>query len=372
MRNHRLVRNRMMTRFAPAVILIAFASSAVAQTTTYSAATETHDSRWNRSTRVQKTRVEANGRTIETQVVEKPSVNGGYTLETATETETIHDGPNTVRVTERWYVPDGNGRRQLSRMIEAETTTVPGRSTTTTRTRYDSDMDGHVQAMERETEESTALNASTNQTVSTVFLRLGGVFVPVQKTVTEETRKDNGVTDVRRTVSLGDHNGQALIPTVMTHTEEKPTAGRSSGTREERVSQSDAGMTPGEGQMSLIQRSATQEWKDSEGQEHSVAETYSMFSPGIAPDRELHMSRRVSSVRQVTADGASELIEETADINPGAKTDPPRLKTKMIEITGTGPDGQFEIQTTFEAPNSSGAMQPFWIGSTKGFERGTD
>ena len=84
------------------------------------------------------------------------------------------------------------------------------------------------------------------------------------------------------------------------------------------------------------------------------------------------MSRRVSSVRQVTADGASELIEETADINPGAKTDPPRLRTKMIEITGTGPDGQFEIQTTFEAPNSSGAMQPFWISKTRGFERGTD
>jgi hypothetical protein len=43
----------------------------------------------------------------------------------------------------------------------------------------------------------------------------------------------------------------------------------------------------------------------------------------------------------------------------------------MIEITGTGPDGQFEVQTTFEAPNSSGAMQPFWISKTRGFERGT-
>ena len=68
-------------------------SSAAAQTTTYSAVTETQDSTWNRSTRVQETHVDANGRIIETQVVERPSINGGYALGTATEKETIHDEP---------------------------------------------------------------------------------------------------------------------------------------------------------------------------------------------------------------------------------------------------------------------------------------
>jgi hypothetical protein len=112
----KLNRKRTIDCFGPAFMLIALVWSASAQTTTYSAITESQESTWNRSTRVKETRVEANGRTIETQIVEEPSINGGYVVKTATEKETIHDTPNIVRVVERWYVPDGDGQRRLSRI----------------------------------------------------------------------------------------------------------------------------------------------------------------------------------------------------------------------------------------------------------------
>ena len=176
---------------------------------------------------------------------------------------------------------------------------------------------------------------------------------------------------MQRTVSLGDHNGQAMIPTLITHTVEERTVDGSSGTREERVLQADAGMTPGEGKMYPIQRTVTLEWKSPDGQEHSRAETSSMFTIGVAPDGQLHMNRQVAAVRRV-ADGVIEIVQETAEINPGAKTDRPRTIEKKTEISRRGAAGQFETSTVVEAPNSSGAMQPFWRSNSRGLNRGRD
>lgn len=176
------------------LVVLGIVWPASAQMSTYSATTDTHDSTWNTSTRVKQTRVEAEGRTIETQVVEEPSINGGYALVTEIEKETVQVRPGTIRVVERLYARDQDGRRQLSRVSEVETTTVPGRSKTL-RTNYESDVNGHLQAMERETEESIPLNASTDQIVSTTFRLSGGTYVPIHRTVKVETRKKDGVTD---------------------------------------------------------------------------------------------------------------------------------------------------------------------------------
>jgi hypothetical protein len=213
---------------------------------------------WNRSTRVKQTRVESNGRTIETQVVEAPSINGGYGLASATEKETIHDGPNTVRVVERWYTPDADGHRRLSEITEAETTIVPGKRTTIIRTRYDIDLDGHLQPMERDIEESIPLTASTTQTTTAVFLLRGNIFVPVQQTVTVETRKEEGLTDVQRTVSLPDQGGK-FIPTLITHSVEEQTG--SSRTKVEHTVRADTGKVPGEGQVLPVERTLTEDWR---------------------------------------------------------------------------------------------------------------
>ncbi len=369
MRNHTLVRTRMKICFGLAAILVALACHAVAQITTYSAITETQDSTGNSSERIQQTRIETGGRTIDTHIVQTPSVNGGYALVNAIETETTHDGRNSVHVVERWYVPDGNGRRQLARIVETETTAVPGKSTTTTRTRYDSDLDGHLQAMERDTEESIPLNAFTTQTTTAVFLLRGNIFSPVQQTVTVTTRKESGLTDVQRMVSLADQSGK-FIPTLITHGVEKQTG--TSRTKEEHIARADAGKVPGEGQMSPIQRTVTQEWKAADGQEHSQADTYTLFTIGVAPDGELHLNRQVSIVSQVMADGSTHVIQHTADINPGAKTDRPRFIETRTEVSRRGTAGVFETITIVQAPNSSGTMQPFWTSDTHGFERGND
>ena len=372
----RLNRKRKIDFVGPAFVLIALVWSASAQTTTYSAITESEGSTSNRSTRARETRVEENGRTIETQIVEEPSVNGGYVLKTATEKETIHDASNMVRVVERWYVPDGDGQRRLSRISESETT-VSAANQTTIRTTYESDLDGHLREVAHNTEESTPLNASANQTVSTLFVPREGVFAPVrqgvtfdpvEQTVTVEIRKENGIVDVQRTISVPNSTGK-LIPTLVTNSEKEKAAADSPGRYKEEVLGADAGRVLGEGeQMSLIQRTVTQEWKDQNRQEHSLANRYSMFPLGVAPDGELHLTRQVATVRQVLADGETQVVQEIAE-TPGANTDRLQPRRKIIEIS-SGSGGQFETRTIIEEPNSSGAMQPSETSKTRGFRSG--
>jgi hypothetical protein len=200
-----------MWRVGPALLVLGMVSSASAQISTYGATTDSHDSTWNRSRRVKQTRVVADDRTIETKVVEEPSINGGYALLTATEKETIQVRTDTIRVVERLYVRDQNGHRQLSRMAETETTTVPGKNKTTVRTWYESDVNGNLKAMERQTEESIPLNASTNRIVSSTFRMSGGAYVRIHQTVTLETRNENADIDVKSTNSFADSGGESIL-----------------------------------------------------------------------------------------------------------------------------------------------------------------
>ncbi len=345
----------------PVLLALGIISSASAQITTYRATTETQDLAWNRSTRIEQTRVEANGRTVETRVVEAPSINGGYTVVSTTEKETIRDGADNIRVVERCYAPDVNGRRQLAWTSEAETTVSPGEGKTTIRTTYDTDVNGNLQVTQREIERSTSMDASTDQTASTVFRRQVGGLVPVQQTVTAEARKQSGVTDVQSTASFPDPTGK-LIATQVTHAVVQRASDGGLTTVEERDAADPSGV-PGEDRMAPVQRTVTQEWKDSGGQ-HSRTETSTAFLLGVAPDGQLHLDRQVVTVQQTAVNGDRQVLQQTAAINPGAKTDPPHPTEVIIEIS-RGANGDFETQKIVEVPNSSGVMKPFHVSVTR-------
>jgi hypothetical protein len=202
------MKSRMLALLAPTLLALGIRQAAMAQIPTDSSTTETHSTAWNWSTRVQRSRVEANGRIIETQVVEAPSINGGYALQSSTERETIYEGPDTIRIVERWYAPDAEGHARLSRVTETRTTTAPGKSPSTSRVSYDAEWNGHLREMEREVQESVSLSASTKQTTSTLSLLRAGVISPVQRTVTVETLNEGGLTDIQRTVSFADLSGR--------------------------------------------------------------------------------------------------------------------------------------------------------------------
>ena len=74
--------------------------------------------------RVIVTRTEQDGRTIETRIVEGPSINGGYAPLIETEQQTIQLNSNTATVVTSQYSRDANGNRQLLGVIEEQRSTA--------------------------------------------------------------------------------------------------------------------------------------------------------------------------------------------------------------------------------------------------------
>lgn len=146
----------------PMILLVGVLWAALAQGQNYTAAPPTRELP-TRSARITQTRSEANGRTLETRVIEVPSINGGYVLLSATERETVQQDSNKVRMVERLFVPDADGRRQLYQVTQAETTTLPEGGKKTVRTISYADLDGRLQTVRSDIEETVPMSASTKQ-----------------------------------------------------------------------------------------------------------------------------------------------------------------------------------------------------------------
>ena len=151
------------------------------------------------SQRITETRSEANGVALQTRVTEVPSINGGYALFSATERETVRVNADTVREVERSFFLDGNGERRLSQVTESVTTTLPGGREKTVHTTYNLDPDGHPHLARRQDQESTAINATTKQTTTSVFVPGANGFVLGVETQKLEQERPDGVVEVQIT-----------------------------------------------------------------------------------------------------------------------------------------------------------------------------
>ena len=105
-------------------------------------------------TRVIVTRTEQDGRTIQTRIVEGPSINGGYAPLIETEQQTTRLNPNAAIVVKRQYFRDSNGNRQLLEVTEEQRSTAAGGREAVVRTTSRADVNGHLQVVEREVQET--------------------------------------------------------------------------------------------------------------------------------------------------------------------------------------------------------------------------
>jgi len=153
--------------------------------------TEFHDATGTHSpARVIETHRQDDGRTVETRIVEVPSINGGYEPISETEQETIRIDANTVRVVRRWFSP-GAGDRQPFQVTEEERRTEPGGRERVVRTTSNLNVGGRWQVLERDIEETVSTAADTRETKKTVLWVVAGSLVPVQQSVEIEHRKGN-------------------------------------------------------------------------------------------------------------------------------------------------------------------------------------
>jgi hypothetical protein len=311
------------------------------------------------SQQVSETRSEANGVILETRVTKVPSVNGGYRLFSGTERETVKVDANTVRVVERSFFPDGNGERRFFGVTESVTTTLPGGRERTVRTTSNADPDGHLRPMQRQVQESAAVDATTTQTTTSVFAPGVNGFVLAREIQKLEQRKSDGVVAVQTTEKRPNSSG-SMITTQVTNTVEKK-APDGTVTAEKRVLRGDPGKVAGESSLSTTDMTVTKQWKDASG-EHSSKQTYSTYSPGtgISTGGELHVEEIVTTTRRTTPDGHTETVQQAENADP---LQPGTMKPAavVIETSRFNGRGQTETKTTTQFPASNGSMNAVWV-----------
>jgi hypothetical protein len=286
-------------------------------------------------TRTIMTRSERDGRTVETRRVEGLSPNGGYALIVETEQQTTQVNPNTVTVVTRQYSPDSNGNPQLAVVTEEQRSkSGDGRETVVRTTSSSADLNGNLQVIRREVQETVPISADTTQTTSTVFQRTGDALQPIQRSQQTEQRKGD-VTNQQTTVHASDGNGN-FVPAYRTEsTTTKTTVGE---IKDERVYwQNDVG------KMTLIQRNVATESKDAQGTQ-GTTQTYSAFVPGASPDPgTLVLVQQVNSSQQTGPDGSSQSKQQVQQIdlgNPSSGLQPVVSVTAVSEPVANGQSGR--------------------------------
>lgn len=301
--------------------------------------------------RVIVTQRQEDGRTVETRIVEAPSINGGYEPISETEQETIRVDANTVRVVQRWFSP-GAGNRQPFQVTEEERRTQPGGRESVVRTTSTLDLSGHWQAQERDIEEAVSTAPDTKETKKTVLGVVAGSLVPVQKSEETEHRSGN-VVEVQRKLLTPNGSGNFQVFEVQ---ETVATQTKDGQTTEKKTYRDD-----GRGQIAIIEQTAGSGWKNANNQSGTMSRTYSTFVPGAAPDGQLHLVQQRNVSATTSPDSSTRTEQEVQAVNPGAPQDGLRTTTLMIEVSQ--PLGRLRTETHKEMRvlDVGGSFPLIWV-----------
>lgn len=302
--------------------------------------------------RVIKTERQDNGRKIETQIIEAPSINGGYEPIRKSEQETIQVDANTVRVVQRWFSP---GDHQPFQMTEEERRTEPGGRESVVRTTSTLDLSGRWEVQERDIEETVSTAPDTKQTKKTVLGTVAGSLTPVLQSDETERRNGNSVELQRRLLTPDGRGGFQVF-------EEQQSV--STQTKDGRATEVKTYRDDGRGQMMVIEQTVSSEEQTGEKRSSKVSRTYSIYGPGRAPDGRLHLVRQRRESTSSAPGGDTRTEEQTQQVNPGAAEDGLRTTTVVSQVAK--PVGKLRAETHTEVRGlnpieANGGLMVIWV-----------
>jgi len=271
---------------------------------------------------------------------------------------------NTVRVVQRLFGRDPDGRRQLLQVIEEERTTTPGGGESTVRTVSNSDLNGRLQLVQQDIQQTALTSAGSKETNTTSFMNMASGFVPVQQSQRTEQRDQSGAMHIQTSLLTPDGNG-ALVPYQAIESTE---SGRGdTRTNDERVSSTFGRRFPGDiGDRSsaadtyLVQETVSRTWKDAQGKNKHV-ETYLPSIPGVTPGTGVYLARELSSTERTLPDGSTQTEQQLRQLNLGTPSDGLRVTDLLIKVSRpTGP-GHVEGEKTIQSSDGNQGLQTIQV-----------
>jgi len=273
------------------------------------------------------------------------------------ERETVKVDSSTTKITVRTFARDVNKRRSLVQVTEEEKHVLLGDDSNVVRVTFNPDVNGKLEAVQREIVETRTIGKDMEETNTTVMLHsVYGGLAPAFKTHEARKRIANNSIETERTTWIPDINGKWQVNEIRKNVTTQEDEDR---TVEETVFRPDA-----EGKLSQISRVVGHQSESPSGEKQTSVETYSIDVPGTTRDGNLHLverktsTERSSSSRERTTEQTVEQID-TGNPNSGLRISV-LVNGRMVPVSS----GE-ESSVTIRARDSNGNLDIVSVDTTK-------
>jgi hypothetical protein len=308
-------------------------------------------------TRTTESHNQSGNRTLDKQSVQRRGSDGHFEPYQDIEKETVQVDADTVRTVTRTFGRGPDGAKKLVQVTEEERHGLPGGDSSMVRATSNPDVNGKLQVVQRQMEETKKTGKDVEETKTTVMLpSINGGLAPAMKT--QEVRKLDGneTVESKKTTLLPDGSGNWQVGEVRQATVTKEGENRST---EERVSRPDS-----EGKLGEISRTVSKESGSATGEKHNTVETFSADVPGAAGDGSLHLVERTTTHQNTSSTGQQATERQVERLNPGASSSGLRVTTRTIDIVRPGASGAQATRTT-ETHDADGNSVAVSVDTTK-------
>ena len=308
-------------------------------------------------TRTTESHTRNGNRTLDSQSIQRRGTDGHFEPYQDIEKETVKVDATTVRTTTRAFARDADGAKILVQITEEEKHTSPGGDSSVVRSISNPDVNGKLQLVQRQVEETKKISKDVEDTKTTVMLpSVNGGLAPAMKVEERRTLGANNMVESQKTTLRPDGAGNWQVDEIRQATTRQEGKNRST---EERVSRPDS-----DGKLGEISRTVSKESETASGEKRNTVETYSLDVPGSARDGGLHLVERSTTSQRTNSTGQQTTEQQVEQPNPGDPGSGLQVITLTTDTVRPSPSGA-QATRTIQVRDASGSLGVVSVDTTK-------
>jgi hypothetical protein len=262
-----------------------------------------------------------------------------------------------MRTTTRAFARGADGAKILVQITEEEKHTSAGGDSSVVRSTSSPDVNGKLQLVQRQVEETRKISKDVEDTKTTVMLpSVNGGLAPAMKVEERRTLGANNLVESQKTTLRPDGAGNWQVDEIRQATTRQEGKNRST---EERVSRPDSG-----GKLGEISRTVSKESETASGEKRNTVETYSLDVPGSARDGGLHLLERSTTSQRTNSTGQQTTEQRVEQPNPGDPGSALKVITLTTDTVRPSVSGA-QATRTIQARDASGSLRVVSVDTTK-------